>query len=326
MDFDSLMFKFSERQIDGPYDASGYRKYAAAYSNRDIDKETVRAFGEVETADVKVLTPGAREAVLAFDAHFAMSLLASAFLEHPLDTTDPLQWFELFDMICCCNRMLVYSGVKFEGFASNTDAIWFCSVAVDMMSRLSSRDWRDSAIVTENVGATYRRRAMSVFCDIVCGRGGIWSEFALDMARITCAVHGMDFDEAYGAYATARYGMMRAHVSRILHDDENFDDFLVGMVVNVCAGYDGWQNAVYIASFDSDGIEIDDALSQGAVYDDIFMKVMPYLNYDDPLNKDSHGYIREFGVDIVKTLFVLPDEVCNECILAYGAADVLGEE
>lgn len=249
-----LEIVFLDHQLDGLYDAGGYRAFVRSLGDDEATAQTLSEFASVSAESIE-FDPKSLTHAFYLDAVEGIQNAFATIMSQGISSANPAQWLLLHDALTSAARLVTCPGLAFSDDVVPDDAIRLVALLVDVFARVSCRRTRHLAGLKYGTEAEMERRGESIRADIICGRVGAWLSFVDDLGRECAWASGLSWTELMNVYAEAR---QEAYVKRLTRDfgiaEEAGLSLALTQAAAVGASYDVLQQRSFVRVF-SDGFE-----------------------------------------------------------------------
>lgn len=199
---DNIRLLFESEQLNGFYRFGAYGDMIARIGNADKDAKYVKS---------RLMTPARdvtnRNAIdlLLLDAGQSIADMFTYFGTHKLDTRSPQQWAMLMDCLACANRIMIVPNYRIFGIPGYR-YIMNAAMFVDLFGRAADHAYAEH--IDWSSMDDLQKRSRHIFIDIMCGRGGMWMEWAYDLGCEAATAMGLSFVDTYDNHAKLRYATL----------------------------------------------------------------------------------------------------------------------
>lgn len=232
---DSIRLSFESNQLNGFYRFGAYGDMISHIGNAESDAKYVKS---------RLMTP-AREVtdknaidLLLLDAGQSIIDMFTYFGSHKLDTKSPQQWAMLIDCLACANRIMIVPNYRIfgiPGYRYIMDAALF----VDLFGRAADHAYAEH--IDWNSMDDLQKRSRHIFIDLMCGRGGMWMEWAYDLGCEAATAMELSFADTYNNHAKLRYTTLDG-----VFNERYREDSLRGAIRFIAQQFDMLQAAAFV--------------------------------------------------------------------------------
>lgn len=302
--------ELSKDQLESIYDVVGYRKMLLSIASKDSDLAIVKGFIEAcenaRALDMNADDLSGMECVLFFAYAWLVESLKDLNSLECIDTRDPRFWLKLANMCRLCGLLTLVPVVKLsdDDFPDAKDLAWLVAFWLDIAGRLAS-GYKDSVIISDLDEKTAKKRCMSIWRDLICGRSFAWIEFCRDNGRVAVAssgVEGVSFDTLEQDELFIAKSILAELMMSYFGDD--FETELVNACANLVLLADETQFNYYQLVFGNEDVHFNEDVIRKAVHVDLIQKFGNVLVSHAPY-PGTRGYLKLFGYDIVDGVLLL---------------------
>lgn len=199
---DGIQVRFEGQQLHGFYRFGAYGDMVSHVGNQEIDTAYVKSRLMTPSRDI---TDQNGIDLLLLDAAQSIAEFGAYLNSNKIDTKSPKQWGLLIDCIACSNRLMIVPNYKAFGIPVYR-YIMDVAMFIDMYGRSCDSAYSDQ--VSWKSTDEVMQRSRHIFIDIMCGRGGMWMEWAYDLGCEAATAMGLSFVDTYNNHCDLRYATL----------------------------------------------------------------------------------------------------------------------
>lgn len=309
---------FLDRQLDGLYDAGGYRSYVKSFATPEATEASLSEFEDVFKEKISFDSSSMTHAFYK-DALDGIMNAFALIVGQGIATGNPSHWLLLHDMLTCAARLSTCPGLVFDDDITVDDAIRLVALMTDVMARVSCRRTRHLAGLKTGTVAEIESRGASIRADIICGRVGAWLSFADDLGRECAWGAGLSWVELMNVYGEAR---QRTYINSLV---SNFDlsieqaiELMLTQASAIAASYDVLQQRSFARAFSDREFELPSAELIAKTLDkEIADRVADVVAAPVETGDMLRGYCGVFGVSAPMSIIFVESEMARILRTAY---------
>ena len=299
----SAQVRFAEQQLDGPFDYMAFKHAVGACGSRGGDIARLKAW-ETMLTDDEATDWTSPTSILCRDALDVLSGLGQAVTGMEWSGADPTAWLLLRKSVIACNRLVLRPRIETGAPGGLRNAMLAVAFMLDCMGRLSDPGERKAMEreFSRDVGDDFiMKRALPIYMDIVCGRGGAWLAYIDAMGEVSMEGRAGTWWQLRDASAEAwmlEYRDISAQLLQVSQEDAG--RFIMGQLSLLGDVYDRWQYAMRKSNVaEGRANEREDATFARSRRDG-------GKTFADDTAMDMFGYCRAFGASPCACMFDVP--------------------
>ena len=313
----AIRIVFLDQQLDGLYDAGGYRSLIRKFGTDAATAESLAEFDAVADEHIEFDSKSMTHAFY-LDALTGIENAFAVIVQQGVCSANPAQWLLIRDMLTCAARLVTCPGMVFEDDVRPDDAIRLTALMVDIFARVSCRRTRHLAGLKTGSTLEAEKRGESIRADIICGRVGAWIAFVDDLGRECSWASGLNWSELLDVYGQAR---QKTYIDSLCAKFDMSESHAVELMLiqasTVAASYDVLQQRSFARAF-SDGFELPEPEVVRKSFDgDILEKVGDIIAYPTESGQFLRAYCMLFGVSAPLSVVFVESEAARILRTAY---------